>query len=296
MRPEGQQRSEADGDCCRMPDASPLPPPACRRLILTADDYGLDEAVNEAVERAHVEGVLTAASLMVAAPAAADAVARARRLPRLGVGLHLVLADGPAASAADAIPALVDAEGRFGDRMVRDGFRFFFSARVRRQLAVEIRAQFTAFRATGLALDHVDAHKHFQLHPTVLGLVLEIGRDFGLRAMRLPFEPGTARWLGPWQGLTRARLRAAGVRHNDAMFGLSTTGATDEPALLAALDRLPPGLSEIYLHPATRRDLTATMASYRHDDELAALCAPSVRARLAGRGIVTGRWADFHAP
>lgn len=266
------------------------------RLILTADDFGLDDAVNEAVEQAHVDGELTSASLMVGAPAAAAAVAIARRLPTLGVGLHLVLADGWAVSPRRLIPDLVDAEGRFGDHMVRDGCRYFFLPRIRRQLATEIRAQFQAFAATGLALDHADTHKHFHLHPTVLGLMLDIGRDFGLRAVRLPHEPGTAPWLTPWIALTRRRLQRAGVASNDTLAGLASTGATDEAALLSAIDRLPPGLHEIYLHPATRRGLTATMAGYRHDDELAALLSPRVRDAIAARGIVTGRWADFVAP
>src|SRR5471032_3146050 len=68
--------------------------PARRALILTADDFGLHTRVNEAVERAHRNGVLSSASLMVAGDAAADAVERARRLPTLRVGLHVVLADG----------------------------------------------------------------------------------------------------------------------------------------------------------------------------------------------------------
>ena len=263
------------------------------RLILNADDFGLDTSVNIAVERAHVDGVLTTASLMIGAAAVGDAVERAKRLPRLGIGLHLVLADGPAVSAYETIPDLVDASGRFGDHMARDGFRFFFLPRVRRQLAIEIRAQFEAFRATGLALDHVNAHKHFHLHPTVLSLILDIGRDYGLNAVRLPREPGAAALLAPWLVLTRRRLGVANILHNDAMFGLRTTGAMDAAALLAAIEKLPPGLNEIYLHPATRRSLTPTMSDYRHDDELAALLSPSVRDAIAQRGIVTGRWADF---
>ncbi len=264
-----------------------------RRLIINADDYGLDPAVNAAVAQAHVDGVLTTASLMVGGAAAADAVERAKRLPRLGVGLHLVLADGPAVSRPETIPDLVDAGGRLGDHMARDGFRFFFLPYVRQQLAIEIRAQFEAFQATGLALDHVNAHKHFHLHPTVLSLILDIGRDYGLKAVRLPREPSAAPLLAPWLALTRRRLRAANVLHNDAMFGLSATGAMDEAALLAAIGKLPPGLSEIYLHPATRRGLTSTMSRYRHDDELAALLSPSVRDAIAQHGIITGRWADF---
>src|SRR5471032_342075 len=108
-------------------------------LIITADDYGLHEAVNEAVERGYREGVLRAASLMVAAPAMLDAVERARRLSGLAVGLHLVLADGQSILPPARIPDLVDAHGHFNHAMVRNGFRFFFLPRVRRQLAAEIR-------------------------------------------------------------------------------------------------------------------------------------------------------------
>ena len=92
-------------------------------LIITADDFGLHSSVNQAVVRAHREGVLSAASLMVAAPAAADAIARAHACPSLRVGLHLVLADGQAILPRSAIPNLVDIHGRFGERMARDGLR-----------------------------------------------------------------------------------------------------------------------------------------------------------------------------
>jgi hopanoid biosynthesis associated protein HpnK len=266
-------------------------------LIITADDFGLHASVNRAVERAYRDGVLSAASLMVAAPAAADAVARARDSPSLAVGLHLVLADGPSVLPPRLIPDLVDASGRFGARMVRDGFRFFCLPRVRRQLALEIRAQFEAFAATGLALDHVNAHKHFHLHPTVLSLMLEVGRDHGLAAVRLPLETGLPPWLRPWLALLRARLRAAGVQHNDYIVGLRLSGRFDEAALLDALRALPPaGVGELYLHPALESGaaIAASMADYRHADEFAALVSPRVRAAHDGlrtRGVRFGGFA-----
>lgn len=262
--------------------------PTRRGLIITADDYGLHPAVNEAVERAHVDGVLDAASLMVAAPAAADAVARAKRLPTLAVGLHVVLADGPAMLPPSRIPDLVGSDGRFGDRMARDGVRFFFLPRVRSQLAAEIRAQFEAFAATGLTLDHVNAHKHFHLHPTVLSLLLEIGRDFGLKAVRIPAEPGMTPALRPWIALMRSRLRRAGVRYNDHVFGLSRSGTLDESALLDALSRLPAGVTEIYGHPAIHGSLTPSMTEYRHADELAGLLSPRVRDAVRALNLPRG--------
>jgi chitin disaccharide deacetylase len=262
------------------------------RLIVTADDFGLHEAVNDAVERAYRHGVLGAASLMVAAPAAADAIARAHSLPGLAVGLHLVLADGQATLPASRIPDLVDAHGMFNADMVRNGFRFFFLPRVRRQLAAEIRAQYEAFAATGLRLDHVNAHKHFHLHPTVLSLMLSIGREFGLRAVRLPAEPGMKPWLRPWVALMRSRLDKAGVAYNDHVFGIRHSGGMDEAALLDILGNLPDGLSELYLHPAAHGPLVASMADYRHADELAALLSPRVRARIADRYLLCRGFAD----
>jgi hopanoid biosynthesis associated protein HpnK len=279
-------------------------------LIITADDFGLHESVNRAVECAHRDGVLSAASLMVGAPAAPDAIARARACPGLAVGLHLVLADGASVLPPRAIPDLVDSSGWFGNRMVREGVRFFCLPRVRRQLAMEIRAQFEEFAASGLRLDHVNAHKHFHLHPTILGLIIDIGREFGLRAVRLPREAGPPplpnAWLplllNPWLALQQARLDAAGIVHNDYIVGLRESGRLDEAALLGALDRLPPrGVGELYLHPAVESGaaIAASMRGYRHADEFAALLSPRVRkacVRLRACGFRFGGFADLTAP
>jgi len=268
-------------------------PSAPRGLIVTADDFGLHEAVNEAVERAHRDGVLTAASLMVGAPAASDAIARARRMPDLRVGLHIVLADGPAVLPRAQIPDLVDAAGCFGDAMARDGFRFFFLPRVRRQLAAEIEAQFALFQASGLALDHVNAHKHFHIHPTVLSLILDARRRFGFHAMRLPAAVNPPIFLRPWLQAMRRRMDRADIAHNDRVCGIEQSGAMDETALLAALSRLPSGVTEIYSHPATQRRITRSMTSYRPTDELAALLSPRVRAAMDDLGLERGGYSDF---
>jgi hopanoid biosynthesis associated protein HpnK len=271
-------------------------------LIITADDFGLHTSVNLAVEQAFRNGILTAASLMVSAPAAADAVERARANPGLRVGLHLVLADGRATLPPASIADLVDEDGTFGNRMARDGVRFFLLPRVRRQLAAEIRAQFDAFAATGLQLDHVNAHKHFHLHPTVLSLIIDIGRPYGLRALRLPREPGAPALLRPWIALLERKLDAAGIAHNDYLAGIRCSGRFDEPALLATLNTLPAhGIGEIYLHPAlgSGAAVSASAPAYRHAEEFAALVSPRVRQareRLRQHGFRFGGFADLAGP
>jgi chitin disaccharide deacetylase len=278
-------------------------------LIVTADDFGIHEAVNDAVSQAAAAGILTAASLMVGAPAAGDAVRRARELPQLRVGLHLVLADGAAVLPRETIPDLVDERGRFGDGMWLDGVRYFALPALRRQLEAEIRAQFAAFARTGLALDHVNAHKHFHLHPTLLGMIVRVGREFGMKAVRVPHEPmwyatrgtgggagamASSAFLLPWVAMMKARLRAGGITHNDQVFGIGSTGQLDEATLLDILAKLPPGVTEIYLHPATdtQAPITASMSEYRHSAELAALLSRRVAEAVAATGAVRGGYAD----
>jgi hopanoid biosynthesis associated protein HpnK len=280
-------------------------------VIVTADDFGMAWEVNEAVELAHRDGILTATSLMVGGSAAADAVARAHRLPSLKVGLHLVLVEGRPVLPPEQLPDLVDATGCFRTDMARTGFDIFFKPRVRRQLAAEITAQFTAFRATGLKLDHVNAHKHFHLHPTIAGLIVRIGRQFGVDAARVPLEPRavlgqvetrerqlpsalvSSVFLAPWASLQRARFTGAGLLTPAQVFGLAWSGAMTEARLAGILRHLPAGLSEIYLHPATSNSFAGAAPGYRYTDELAALTAPSVREAMQAGAMTLGGFADF---
>ena len=275
-----------------------------RRVIVSADDFGLSEEVNEAVEQAHVGGLLGTASLMVGGPAAADAIARARRLPGLHVGLHLVVVEGDAVLPRDRIPLLLGPDGRFPSEQLALGWRYFFRPDVRRQLACEIAAQFDAFAATGLALDHANAHKHMHLHPTVGRLLIEAGRRHGLRALRLPFEPAaplraagtrdtwSAAMLRGWTRVLRRRARQAGLVTNDACFGLAWSGRMTGARVRALAAHLPTGLNEIYFHPATSHgaEISRLMPDYQHRAEFEALCDPDLRDALAEAGIMLSSW------
>jgi hopanoid biosynthesis associated protein HpnK len=269
-----------------------------QRVIFSADDFGLTPSVNEAVEQAHRHGILNAASLMVAAPAAADAVKRARAMPGLRVGLHLVVIEGPAVSPVGEIPDLVGLDGGFPSNQLGLGIDYFFRPSVRRQLAREIRAQFAAFAATGLTLDHANAHKHMHLHPTVGRMIIEIGREFGLQSVRVPSEPpavlaqcGTSvglcdRALHGWTRLLRRQVRQGGMRALDHCFGLAWSGHMTRERVLRLLPNLPPGTSEIYFHPGVEQDaaLHRLMPDYEHGAELEALLDRDGRIRaLLGR-------------
>ncbi|MGZ5925695.1 MAG: hopanoid biosynthesis-associated protein HpnK [Rhizomicrobium sp.] len=276
-----------------------------KRLIVTADDFGAAVEVNEAVERAHRHGVLTAASLMVSGAAANDAVARARQMPSLRVGLHLVLVEGRPILPAHAVPDLVDAKGLFRSDMARAGAAMFFRPKVRAQLAAEMEAQFEAFAATGLKLDHVNAHKHFHLHPTIAALMVKTARTHGVKGARVPLEPqaplrriephrgnATVALTTPFARALRARFRRAGIAAPDQVFGLAWSGAMTGARLKGLIEHLPDGLSEIYLHPATGA-YPGSAPGYAYVEELRALTDPGMPALIAGRDIRLGGFCDF---
>ena len=224
---------------------------------------------------------------MVASPGAADAVRRARAMPNLRVGLHLVLVEAKPALPPGRIPDLVGPDGLFRTDMARLGFDIAFKPRVRRQVAAEITAQFEAFAATGLRLDHVNAHKHFHLHPVIAAETIAIGQKFGARAIRVPTEPvavvrgiepsaGTvfASLLAQWTRVLRAQARRAGLMTPDAVFGLAWSGAMTRVRLQRLLERLPRGTIEIYTHPATANEFAGHAPGYCYTEELAALTDP----------------------
>jgi len=276
----------------------PSNPPGVR-LIVNADDFGLSPAVNAAVLRAHREGILTSASLMVNQPGFAEAVSLARANPRLGVGLHLTLLLGHSTLPPEQIPGLVNARGEFTDRPIRAGLDYFFKNSLRPQLRAEIHAQFARFRATGLMLDHVNGHLHLHLHPVIFGILMEDAETLGIRHLRLTRDclaRSRRMTRGQWfyrvshaaiyeclSRRARAPLRQRGIRHAQLTFGLLQNARVDEDYVLRLLPALPAGDSELYSHPS--------LDNFKH--EFAALVSPRVK-QLAGRlGIEFIRYQDL---
>ncbi len=274
-------------------------PPPKRRLVVNADDFGRSQSINQAVLRAHREGILTSASLMVNEPHAGEAVALARQNPGLGVGLHLALVCGAAALPAGQIPQLVDARGQFSNNPVATGWRYFASAKCRAQLPLEIAAQFEKFRATGLPLDHVNGHLHLHLHPVVFGILMENAQRWGITALRLTDDwfglnarLASGRWIYRLSHTAIHRLLSArarpvlahkGIRHTRVVFGLLQNARVDAPFVAKLLPALPPGDSELYSHPS--------LDQFRN--EFDALINPTLKTLAAQLGIQLIRYQDL---
>lgn len=270
-----------------------------RRLIVNADDFGRSPAINAAVARAHREGILTTASLMVNEPARDEAVALARDNPRLGVGLHLTLLCGHSALPPESIPGLVNERGEFSDRPAAAGFRYFVRPSLREPLRREIHRQFDRFHATGLPLDHVNGHLHLHLHPVVFGILMEDAETLGIRRLRLTrdrFRLNARLARGRWgyraahalifhllAARARGPLRRRGIRHPATVFGLLQDSRVDEDFLLKLLPCLPAGDSELYSHPS--------LDNFKHEFE--ALISRRVKEQIARQEIQLIRYSDL---
>jgi hopanoid biosynthesis associated protein HpnK len=270
-----------------------------RRLIVNADDFGRSTSINQAVIRAHQEGILTTASLMVNEPAFNEAVALARQNPRLGVGLHLTLVCGTSTLRPNDIPGLVDDSSEFSDHPVKAGIRYFLDGRLRPFLRREMAAQFQKFQQTGLRLDHVNGHLHIHMHPTVFSILRHHGREWGVKHFRLTRDRF---WLnariasGKWcyrlchaiiysllARHVRPSLKVQRIRHTTSVFGLLQSGRVTESYLMKLLPRLPAGDSELYSHPSLDE----------FKDEFDALISPQVRKQTEDCGIRLIRYQDL---
>jgi hopanoid biosynthesis associated protein HpnK len=269
------------------------------RLIVNADDFGVSRSANLAIGRAHREGILTSASLMVTGSYADEAVAIARQLPQLGVGLHLVLVKGRSVLKGTELNGLVNPHQQFSDSPLGAGFSYFLSRGLRAPIRQEIDAQIKRFRLNGLPLDHVNSHLHFHLHPTVFDAIRRDYNKWGISSLRVPRDPLLTNLRLAWgrffyrlahafifSGLTRRTLgplQRRGIRHTDLVFGMLQSGRMNEKFMLRLLENLFPGTFEVYLHPDEEE----------HSDELEALLSPAVKELVRQRGIELIRYQDL---
>jgi hopanoid biosynthesis associated protein HpnK len=268
------------------------------QVVINADDFGRSMAINAAVMRAHREGVLTSASLMVTGDTWEEAEGLAHATPTLAVGLHLVVVNGRAVLPHKAIPHLVDESGRFPHDPLRAGLYYGFSHAARAELARELTAQFERFAATGLPLSHVDGHMHLHVHPTVFNLLLPLAEACGARGVRLPRdELGLAlrydrrqavaktAWavaLGSVCRWCHSRLRGRRLAVPRRVYGVMQSGQMQEAYVVEALRHLREPTAEFYFHPSTSPQREALGPN---PGDLDTLLSPTVRQVIVERGL-----------
>ncbi len=239
-------------------------------MIINGDDFGISEEVNEAIIRAHRNGILTSCSLMVTGDSFDQAVRLAKENENLAVGLHLVTVQGRAVLAPSDIPSIVDKDGYFSDDPTVAGVKYFFLERARRDLKQEIGAQFAKFAATGLHFSHVDSHLHMHINPTIFSTVLGYCRRYRVNRMRVPNDDFGIAYRVDWSTALknaptalifnflcrymRKRLREEEFIFTERVYGHFSTGRISESVVLRMLAQIRAATNELYFHPAIPRE------------------------------------------
>ena len=270
--------------------------------------------MNRAIVEAHTRGVVTSTTLMANGGAFAEAVPLAKTAPRLSVGCHVVLIDGTPVLEAEKVPSLT-AGGKF-----RDGIKTFaaraLSGRIYSgEIAAEARAQIRKIQAAGIAVSHIDSHKHTHLFPQILRPVLQAAADCGVKAVRNPFGPrfplrsgrllarpslwtryAEVRILGRFAGSFQDAVKRQGFVTPEGTLGIEVTGTLDEQLFEAIAASIPEGTWEFVCHPgyndAELRGASTRLRESR-ETELRVLTLPAARALLAREGIELISYRDL---
>ena len=283
-----------------------------RRLIVNADDFGLTPGVNRGILEGHVDGIVTSSTLMATGMAFDDAAALSRSVPRLSGGCHVALIDGLPVLSSHELPTLANHSGQF------DGSLGPFVARVvcgkinSREIEAEATAQIRKLQSAGVAVSHIDTHKHTHLFPVILTSLLQAAKACDIRAMRNPFgriafslvarrpslwkRYGQMGLLNTLAARFKRTVHEAGLITTDGSLGVVATGAIDERLFTLILDNLPDGTWELVTHPGYNdSDLEKVPTRLREsrEQELKILTAQSTRELLERNGIQLISYRDL---
>jgi len=270
-----------------------------KRIIVNADDFGRHELINRAVERAFNTGCLKSATLMAGGIAFDDAVALAKKIPDLGVGIHFTLANGNPILPPKEIPSLVTEEGIFHGDYVKFLKRYLSGKISLSEVRSELAAQLEKIQRAGLHLTHVDSHQHLHHVPGIVKIVLELAESAGIRSMRVAnakLFDGELDSLGKFVGrlglsslakFAICQARKKNFTMPEHFAGIVAGESVSENFMLKLIEHLQDGTTEVMLHPGTDNKILQDFCEWEHDfeEELAAVTSPKVLSLLAEKNI-----------
>lgn len=235
-----------------------------KRLIVNADDFGLHSSINQAVDKAFHEGILTSTSLMASGPAFEEAVGTAFKMKGIGIGIHLTLVGSiPSVLPAEEIPSLTWENGRFC-RSYADLLKRDIMGKVSLQeVYKEWEAQIQKVLHTGLPVTHIDSHQHLHMWNHFFPVALKLAQKYHIHCMRVPDEglffglrPSNLIRSAARDGLSlmarshRGTLKKNHIHTNDHFFGMLYGGHLYPDRMAYILHHIHEGTTEIMCHPS----------------------------------------------
>ena len=270
-------------------------------LIINADDFGLHETVNLGIIDGYTLGFITSTTIMASGDAFEHAVTLASANPQLGIGVHLTLVGAKSVCEPDKVKSLLDNEGCLAPKYPQFLLRYMLGQVQLSDIRRELTAQVQKVVDSGIHITHLDSHQHMHIVPGIINITIDIAKQFGIKAIRIPAEPYF--FLGgypcsPIRVVARAgltclaqlagkKIRKCELAMPNHFFGMLAGGNMQEEFLLNIIDALPDGISEIMMHPGTNNVVLNNSYhwNYHGQEELAAVTSEHLRNRLADQKI-----------
>ena len=261
-----------------------------RRVIVHADDFGLHPAINEGIEQAHRDGLVTSASLMPVGPAFDDAVRRCCTMPNLDIGLHFALVGiSPFPPTLSKFLASY-ATGQLPFSVITDA----------------LRQQLDRTLAQGITLSHIDSHQHLHTLPAIMRSVCSVAAEYQIPAVRVPQDGPAfaavsqgrriqAAALAAIAKISRRIVTASGIRTSDHFSGMAVSGHLTASIFTAYLSQARPGLTEIVCHPGSDNATLCNLFDWGYDweGEAFALCSAEAQEAAVAGDIQLVGWGSL---
>lgn len=254
-----------------------------KRLIVTADDVGLDDGMLVGTLQAHHLGIVTACSVVANGLAFETAIESLRNTPKLEIGVHLTLVEERALTTGETMPR----------NYVQFGRAYFAKQLSLSWIEAELRAQVRRVTETGVQVTHVNGHQHLHALPGVFAIAVRLAEEFGIPYVRVPRDArikgapvrvASVAVLAAFAKRSSRALHGRSVYANTATTGITEAGHLDTATLVRLIRELPAGTTELVTHPG----LGVTRYphwQYAWDRETAALCDQEVHAAIVDCGV-----------
>lgn len=272
-----------------------------KQLIINADDFGIHDSVNRGIYRAFTDGILTSTSLMAGGQRFNEAVAIARDMNGIGIGIHLTLVGGlPPVLPPEEVPTLTWDNG-----VLCHDYMELIKRDLQHKISIdevyrEWNAQICKVMETGLPVTHIDGHQHLHMWNRFFPVALSLAKRYGIRCMRVPDEKlfygmhlqNAARAFSR-DGLSlmarshRKTLSRMGIHTNYHFWGMLYGGNFNESRMMEIIGHLQEGVTEFMCHPSA--DESALDSDfhwgYHGESELRALLSVAIKQKLEKNNV-----------
>lgn len=283
-----------------------------KKLVITADDFGLDEVIDRGIREACEKGAVTHVSLVANGSSTQDAIRFLRNHPEISVGIHLNLTDGMPLSDPKSLRPLLDAEDQFRASHVQAALIIMQQRDLISPVETEYRLQLESLLEHGLRLSQVNSHGHLHGIPELFQRVAGLCVDYKIPYLRTVREPlswdglstSPRRWVKAVllnnffsRALSRAKLEEIPKTH--PCIGVFDSGCLRLNRLEKLLAGLREGLTEFLCHPGHADDRLRSRYrwGYQWAEELSLLTSREFQNTIRGFQIQTVNFLteDFHA-